>query len=79
MQYRLRFIDSIGQTVRELRIETDSDDTAINYSSNQSICFNMPVELWRADELVARTTPMTAQLYLDEEKKRKLPEKLALR
>src|SRR4051794_18095713 len=51
MQYRLRFMDSIEQTVRELRIETDSDDTAINYSSTQSICFNMPVELWRADEL----------------------------
>ena len=64
MQYRLKFIDPVEQTVRELKVDTDGDDTAIAYSSKQSICFDMPVELWREDELVVRTTPLTALLYL---------------
>ena len=67
MQYRLKFIDSIEQTVRELKIEADDDDAAIGYSSRQSILFEMHVELWCRDNLVVRTTPMTARLYLSDD------------
>jgi hypothetical protein len=68
MQYRLRFINSIEYTVRELNIEADDDDAAIGYSSRQSICFDMPVELWREENLIVRTTPLTARLYLPDDR-----------
>jgi hypothetical protein len=68
MQYRLRFINSIEYTIRELNIEADDDDTAIGYSSRQSICFDMPVELWREENLIVRTTPLTARLYLPDDR-----------
>jgi hypothetical protein len=64
MQYQLRLINSIEQTVRELKIEADDEDAAIDYSSRQSILFDMHVELWREKDLIVRTTPMTARLYL---------------
>ena len=67
MQYRLKFIDSWEQTVREMNFEAESDDSAIGYISQQSIHSNMAVECWREDSLVARTTPMTARLYLSED------------
>ena len=49
MHYRLKFIDSFEDTVRALNIEAADDDSAIYYSSTQSIYFNMPVELWCED------------------------------
>jgi len=64
MQYRLKFIDSFEATVRALNIDAADDDSAISYCCAQSIYFDMPIELWRADDLVLRTTPMTARLYL---------------
>ena len=64
MQYRLKFIDSIEQTVRELKIEADDEEAAIGYSSRQSVLFDMHVELWRGEDFIVRTTPMTARLYL---------------
>jgi hypothetical protein len=67
MQYRLKFINSVEQTVRELKIEADDDDVAIRYSSRQSICFDMHVELWCEEGLIVRTTPMTARLYLPDD------------
>ena len=67
MQYRLKFINSFEHTVRELRIEADDDDAAIGYGSRQSILFDMPVELWRGDNLIVRTTAMTARLYLPDD------------
>jgi hypothetical protein len=67
MKFRLKFINSVGQIVRELNIEADDDDAATDYISNQSIYFNMAVELWRANEFVVRMTPMTARLYLPTE------------
>jgi hypothetical protein len=64
MKYRLKFIDSFEATVRALNIEAADDDAAISYCCAQAIYFDMPIELWRADDLVVRTTPMTARLYL---------------
>jgi hypothetical protein len=64
MQGRLKFIDSFKGKIRALNIEAADDDSAISYCCAQSIYFDMPIELWRADDLVLRTTPMTARLYL---------------
>jgi hypothetical protein len=68
MQYQLKFINSIEQTVRELKFEADDEDAAIDYSSRQSILFDMHVELWRGEDLIVRTTPMTARLYLPDDR-----------
>jgi hypothetical protein len=68
MQYRLKFIDSAERTVRELNVEAESDDSAIDYACQQSLYSDMAVELWRDGELMERMTPLTARLYgCDEE------------
>jgi len=64
MQYRLKFINSVEQVLRELKIEADDEEAAIRYASRQSISFDMHVELWCGDNFIVRTTPMTARLYL---------------
>lgn len=64
MPYQLKFIDSFEAVVRAINIQADDDEAAINYSCAQSIYFDTAVELWCAEDLIARLTPMTARLYL---------------
>ena len=64
MRYRLKFVDSAEHTVRETNIAADDDDAAVAYACNQSILFNLAVELCDGESRVLRVTPMTARLYL---------------
>jgi hypothetical protein len=63
MRYRLIFIDSAERSVRELNFEADDDDSAMGYAGQQSLNFDMTIELCDGDRQLARITPMTARLY----------------
>jgi hypothetical protein len=64
MRYRLKFINSREEIVRELDIEASDDASAIQYSCRQSVQLDMAVELCDGARTVIRVTPMTARLHL---------------
>jgi len=72
MRYRLRFIDSVERTVREMDIDADDDDAAIAHACNESILSKLAVQLCDGDRRVLRVTPMTARLYLPDLGERRL-------
>jgi hypothetical protein len=67
MQYELKFVGSLNQTIRVLNVEAENDDSAIECTCRQSIYFRHDAELWQAGRLVSRLTPMTARLYLPDD------------
>jgi len=64
MRFRLKFLNSQEQLVREFDIEADDDDSAIRYTCEQSVGLNMIAALSRDQETVIRVTPMTARRFL---------------
>jgi hypothetical protein len=68
MQYRLKFLNSLEHAVRALDIEAPDDDAAIELSCMHCIRANMAVELCEGDRHVTRMTPMTARLYLPDDR-----------
>jgi len=64
VKYLLKFLDSQERVVREIDVEADDEEIAIIHSCQQSVQFDLPIELLCGNMRILRVTPMTARLYL---------------
>lgn len=73
MRYQLKFINSSEHIVRELNIDADDENAAINYACSQAILFASTVDLCDAERQVIRVTSTTARVYFGEAPDSPLP------
>lgn len=68
VKYQLQFLNALEQTLHSISIDAPDEQAAIEISCMHCLRANMPVELCDGDKSIFRATPMTARLYLPDDR-----------
>ena len=68
MTYKLKFIDDLDRAFVACQIEATDDEAAVELGRAHCVCADMTVDVWEANRLITRLTPVTARLYFSDQK-----------
>ena len=70
MVYQLKFIDRLDRVVLALDIEATDDEAAVELGCAHCVGADMDADIYDGERLIIRVTPMTARLYLTDNRAR---------